>query len=161
MPHWPNLLTFRLISPEFTSSHNSIIYKVYEGAVLRLQKGILKKYVTAKIQKNKLWNKSFCICVTLLCLLHLPGTSTSPMYSSSTCSHNFLAIRHALNNPKRLLSFLWPAWQSFERERDFRSREEKERKPCLFLPRTRARVRPNSFPLPFRRHATQTSFFSW
>ena len=29
-----------------------------------------------------------------------------------------------------------------------RSREKKKRKTCLFLPRTRARVRPNSFLLP-------------
>ena len=45
-----------------------------------------------------------------------------------TCSHNFLAKRRALNDSKRLLSFLWPAWQSFERERDFRFGRVRRRK---------------------------------
>ena len=76
-------------------------------------------------------------------------------------SHNFLAMRRALNVPKRLLSFPWPARQAFERERerDFRAREEKEGGPFFFLPRTRALVRLNSFALPSRRPAAQTIFF--
>ena len=40
-----------------------------------------------------------------MCLLHLPATATSRIYSSFTCSHNFLAKRRALNDSKRLLSF--------------------------------------------------------
>ena len=82
-------------------------------------------------------------------------------YSSLTCSYNFLAVRRALNDPKRLLSFLWPARQAFEREmeRDFRAREGKGGEPFFYIPRTRAVVRPNSFALPFRRPATQTILF--
>ena len=82
-------------------------------------------------------------------------------YSSLTCSDNFLAIRGALNDPRRLLSFPWPARKAFERERkrDFRAREEKRGEPFFFLPCTRALVPPNSFALPFWTPATQTIFF--
>ena len=44
--------------------------------------------MTAKTQYNKLWNKIFCICVTWLCLLHLPATLTSRISyiaQKSTC----------------------------------------------------------------------------
>ena len=43
--------------------------------------------------------------------------STSRIYSSFKCSHIFLAIRRALNDSKRLLSFPWATWHAFERER--------------------------------------------
>ena len=83
------------------------IQDILRGSVT-VKKVNIKKYITAKIQNNKLWNKSFCICVTWLCLLRLPATATSRIYSSFTCSHNFLAKRRALNDSKRLLSFFGP-----------------------------------------------------
>ena len=87
-------------------------------------------------------------------------------YSSLTCSDNFLAIRGALNDPRRLLSFPWPARKAFERERkrDFRAREEKRGEPFFFLPCTRslarARLCPRiPLPFPFERLPLRLSFF--
>ena len=109
--------------------------------------------MTAKIQWHKLSNESVCICVTWFYFFHLPQVQLGrhPLIFELDMSYNFLAIRRALNVPKRLLSFLWPARQAFERERerDFRAREGKGGEPFFFLPRTRAVVRPNR---PFYRY---------
>ena len=75
--------------------------------------------------------------------------------------HNFLAKRRALNDSKRLLSFLWPAWQSFERERDFRFGRVRRRKGKLAyfsLARAHACARI-PFSLPFEGLPLGLSFF--
>ena len=88
--------------------------------------------------------------------------STSRIYSSFKCSHIFLAIRRALNDSKRLLSFPWATWHAFERERKMIEMErgggrgEGEGEGTILIFSSHA----NTFTLPFRRPATQTIFFS-
>ena len=97
--------------------------------------------------------------------------STSRIYSSFKCSHIFLAIRRALNDSKRLLSFPWATWHAFERERKMIEMERGgggggggggeggggEGEGTILIFSSHA----NTFTLPFRRPATQTIFFSW
>ena len=133
--------------------------------MLRSKKLILKKFTTAKIQQNKLWNKSFCNCVTWLCRLQLPGTSTSRIYSSLTCSYNFLAIRRALNDSNPLMSFPWPAWLHSKGKGIFgRARRRKGNPSRSYFSLTRAHACASiPFPFLFEGLLLRLSFFldSW
>ena len=72
-------------------------------------------------------------------------------------SHNFLAMRRALNVPKRLLSFPWPARK--RKGKGF-SGARGDGRGTLFLSPSHARARaPKSFALPSRRPAAQNIFF--